>query len=103
MSGIAGTIARAASAVEEFRGNYEELAAVMRASWVDNPGAPYLYTADLLADFLRYPGTDLAPAPALYSDEGLVAFAAGLPRHVEINGAVRRILISTFLTVAPAQ
>jgi hypothetical protein len=32
-----------------------------------------------------------------------VAFAAGLPRHVEIAGATRRILISTFLTVAAAQ
>ncbi|MFL5865046.1 MAG: hypothetical protein ACJ780_30500 [Solirubrobacteraceae bacterium] len=103
MSGIADTIGRAASAVEEFRGDYGELAAVMRASWVDSPGAPYLYTADLLADFLRYPGADLAPAPAIYADEGLVAFAAGLPRHVEVDGAMRRILISTFLTVASAQ
>jgi hypothetical protein len=103
MTQIADTIGRAARAVEEFRGDYAELAAVMRASWVDGAGAPYLYTADLLADWMRYPGTELAPAPAIYSDEGLVAFAAGLPRQVEIAGATRRILISTFLTVAAAQ
>ena len=103
MTGIADTIRRAAEDVEEFRGDYEELAAVMRDSWDDGPSAPYLYTAELLADWLGYPGADRAPALAIYTDEGLVAFAAGLPRQVEIAGVTRRILISTFLTVAPAQ
>jgi hypothetical protein len=101
MTGIADTIRRAAEDVEEFRGDYEELAAVMRDSWADGPSAPYLYTADLLAEWLGYPGMELAPA--IYTDDGLVAFAAGLPRQVEIAGATRRILISTFLTVASAQ
>jgi hypothetical protein len=101
MTGIADTIRRAAEEVEEFRGDYEQLAAVMRDSWADGPSAPYLYTAELLADWLGAPGKALAPA--IYTDEGLVAFAAGLPREVEIGGATRRILISTFLTVAPAQ
>jgi hypothetical protein len=101
MTGIADTIRRAAEEVEEFRGDYEELAAVMRDSWADGPSAPYLYTAGLLAEWLGYPGTELAPA--IYTDDRLVAFAAGLPRQVEIAGETRRILISTFLTVAPAQ
>ncbi len=101
MTGITDTIRRAAEDVEEFRGDYAELAAMMRDSWADGPSAPYLYTAELLADWLGYPGKALAPA--IYADEGLVAFAAGLPRQVEIAGAARRILISTFLTVAPAQ
>ena len=103
MTQIADTIGRAARAVEEFHGDYDELAAVMRASWVDGAGAPYLYTAELLADWMRYPGAEQAPAPAIYADGGLVAFAAGLPRQVEIAGATRQILVSTFLTVAPAQ
>jgi hypothetical protein len=103
MSGIADTIGRAAQAVEEFRGDHEELAAVMRASWVDGAGAPYLYTAELLADWLSYPGAERAPTPAIYADEGLVAFAAGLPRTIEVGGVPRRVLISTLLTVAPAQ
>jgi hypothetical protein len=101
MTGIADTIRRAAEEVEEFRGDYEDLAAMMRDSWADGASTPYLYTADLLADWLGYPGTELALA--IYTDEGLVAFAAGLPRQVEIAGATRRIFISTFLTVAPAQ
>ena len=103
MTQIADTIGRAAQAVEEFRGDHEELAAVMRASWVDGAGAPYLYTAELLADWMGYPGAERAPAPAIYADGGLVAFVAGLPRQVEIAGATRQILVSTFLTVAPAQ
>jgi hypothetical protein len=103
MSGIVDTIGRAAQAVEEFRGDREELAAMMRASWVDGAGAPYLYTAELLADWLRYPGAELAPTPAIYTDEGLVAFSAGLPRTIEVAGTARRVLISTLLTVAPAQ
>ncbi len=100
MTEIADTIRRAADEVEEFRGDYDELAVVMRDSWGDGPGAPYLYTPDLLAEWLGYPGTELAPA--LYDGEHLVAFAAGLPRQVEIAGENRRILISTFLTVASA-
>ena len=52
---------------------------MMRASWADGPSAPYLYTPELLADWLGYPGADPPLAPAIYSDEGLVAFAAGLP------------------------
>jgi hypothetical protein len=103
MTQIADTIGRAARAVEEFRGDHEELAAVMRGSWVDGAGAPYLYTAELLADWMRYPGTERASAPAIYADGRLVAFAAGLPRQVEIAGTTRQILVSTFLTVAAAQ
>ena len=103
MTQIADTIGRAARAVEEFRGDHDELAAVMRASWVDGAGAPYLYTAELLADWMSYPGAERAPSPAIYADGSLVAFAAGLPRQVEIAGSTRQILVSTFLTVAPAQ
>jgi hypothetical protein len=101
MTRIADTIRRAAEDVEEFRGDYDELASVMRDSWADGPGAPYLYTAELLAEWLGYPGSELTPA--IYTDAGLVAFAAGLPRQVAIAGTTRRILICTFLTVAPAQ
>jgi len=101
MTGIADTIRRAGEDVEEFRGDYEALAFVMRDSWADGPSVPYLYTADLLAEWLAYPGTPVTAA--IYTDEGLVAFAAGLPRQVEIAGTIRRVLISTFLTVAPAQ
>src|ERR1700742_297132 len=101
MTSIADTIRRAAEEVEEFRGDHEELGSIMRDSWADGAGAPYLYTAELLAEWLAYPGTEITPA--IYTDEGLVAFAAGLPRQIEVAGAARRVLTSTCLTVAPAQ
>lgn len=87
---------------EDFRGDYEQLAAVMRASWADTPNASYLYTPEFLAECLSYPGAVLALAPAIYNGSELLAFAAGLPRHVALDGETRRILIATFVTVAAA-
>lgn len=85
---------------QDFRGDYEQLAAVMRASWADAPNASYLYTADLLSDFFRCPGATFALAPAIYEGPELIAFAAGLPRRAVLAGAARDILIATFVTVA---
>jgi hypothetical protein len=85
---------------EDFRGDYEQLAAMMRESWSGAPNASYLYTADFLAECFRYPGARFALAPAIYAGSELVAFAAGLPRHVVLDGTMRRIIIATFVTVA---
>jgi hypothetical protein len=89
-----------AAGAEDFRGDYEQLAAVMRASWADTPNASYLYTPELLADCFRCPGATFKLAPAIYAGSELIAFAAGLPRHATLDGATRRILIATFVTVA---
>jgi hypothetical protein len=101
MNGIAQTVARASSSVEDFRGDYDRLAAMMRASWEQNPAPPFLYTAEFLADCFRYPGSTFSLAPTIYRGSEPVAFAVGYPRRVMAGGAERRILISTFLTVAP--
>ena len=93
---------RASESVEDFRGDYDQLAAMMQASWAESPTPPYLHTAELLADWFRYPGASFSLAPSIYHGSELVAFVAGYPRSVVIDGAVRRVLISTFLTVAPA-
>jgi hypothetical protein len=85
---------------EDFRGDYEQLAALMRTSWARAPDASYLYTPDFLADCFRYPGLTFALTPAIYAGAELIAFAAGLPRHVRLNGVSRRIIIATFVTVA---
>ncbi|MGA2009339.1 MAG: hypothetical protein ABSH51_02220 [Solirubrobacteraceae bacterium] len=100
---IADTIRRAAECVEDFRGDCEQLAAMMRASWARSTETPYLYTAEFLAGCLRYPGSDVALAPAIYHGPELVAFLAGCPRGVTVGGVPRRVLVATFLTVAPAQ
>jgi hypothetical protein len=100
MNGIAQTVRRASSSVEDFRGDYERLAAMMRASWEHNEAPPFLYTPEFLADYFRYPGSSFSLAPTIYRGSEPIAFAVGYPRRVMIGGAERRILISTFLTVA---
>ena len=103
MAGITPALRRASECVEDFRGDYGELAAMMQASWGEGPDPPYLYTAELLADHFRYPGSSFALAPSVYDGAEIVAFVAGYPRRIIAGAAERRILISTFLTVAPAQ
>jgi hypothetical protein len=101
LAGFANTIRRASEAVEDFRGDYDQLADVMRASWGQGPSPPYLCTAEFMADCFRYPGSSFSLAPTLYHESELVAFGAGFPRRVLLAGVARRILISAFLTVAP--
>jgi len=101
MNGIAQTLRRASSSVEDFRGDYDRLTAMMRASWEQNDAPPFLYTPEFLADWFRYPGSSFSLAPTIYRGSEPIAFAVGYPRRVMIGGAERRILISTFLTVAP--
>jgi hypothetical protein len=93
---------RASESVEDFRGDYDQLAEMMQASWGESPTPPYLHTAEFMADCFRYPGASFSLAPSIYHGSELVAFVAGYPRSVVIDGAVRRLLISTFLTAAPA-
>ena len=89
-------------APEDFRGDYEQLAAVMRRSWASTANPSYLYTPEFLAECFRYPGATFALAPAIYEGSELIVFAAGMPRHVALDGAVQRIIIATFVTVADA-
>ena len=97
---VASPLRRAADAVEDFRGDYDQLAAMMQASWGESPAASYLYTPELLADSFAYPGASRSLAPSIYHGSELVAFAAGLPRRVAIAGDEQRVVISTYLTVA---
>lgn len=101
MAPVADAIRRAAGSVEDFRGDYEALARMMQASWGESPAASYLYSAELLADCFAYPGAGHALAPSIYDGSELIAFAAGFPRRILIDGTERRVVISTFLTVAP--
>jgi hypothetical protein len=101
MTGIADILSRASDMVEDFRGDDAQLAAMLRASWAQGANPPYLYTTELLADYLRYPGAGPALAPAIYDGSEIVAFVAGFPRRVLVGGTERRVLISALLTVAP--
>jgi hypothetical protein len=101
MKGIAETVRRASACAEDFRGDYDRLAAMMQASWQQNAAPPFLYTAEFLADAFSYPEASFSLAPAIYHGSEPVAFVLGSPRRVTAGGAERRILISTLLSVAP--
>lgn len=88
------------SLFEDFQGDYDQLAAAMEASWANSAAPPFLYTAEFLADCFSYPGADFSLAPATYDESGLVAFVAGFPRRIRVQGAERRVLIVAFLTAA---
>lgn len=53
-----------------------------------------------LRSCLDYPEGPII-APAIYDNDTLVAMVCGMPRNVLLMGEKRRLLLMTFLTVAP--
>jgi GNAT superfamily N-acetyltransferase len=86
--------------IENFRGDFTQLAALMQASWAENSGA-LLYTPEFLSSSFDYPDADFSLAPAIYVDSKPVAFVAGFPRQVRFKGRDLKIIVITFLTVLP--
>lgn len=87
--------------LEDFRGDFSRLAALMQRSWMENVQQPLFYTADFLASHFQYPGASFSLAPTLYDASGPLAFVAGFPRRIRVQGRDLRIVLGTFLTVAP--
>ena len=87
--------------IENFRGDFTQLACLMQASWAENPGQVLLYTPEFLSSCFEYPEADFSLAPAIYVQSQPVGFVAGFPRHVKFNGRNQKIIVITFLTVLP--
>jgi GNAT superfamily N-acetyltransferase len=87
--------------IENFRGDFTQLASLMQSSWAENSGQALLYTSEFLASCFEYPEADFSMAPAIYVQSRPVAFVAGFPRHVKFNGRDQKIVVITFLTVLP--
>ena len=92
--------ARPHRSIEDFRGNFEDLALFMQSSWAENKSLPPLYTPEFLASCFSYPGASFSLAPTLYEDSRIVGFVAGFPRRVHYQGKDLRIIVTAFLTVA---
>ena len=75
-------------------------AALIRESWSENRGGEPDYDERFLRSCLEYPEKSII-APAIYEDDKLVAMVCGFPRNVLLRGSERRLLLMTFLTVAP--
>jgi GNAT superfamily N-acetyltransferase len=87
--------------IENFRGDFTQLASLMQASWAENSGQALSYTSEFLSSCFEYPEADFSMAPAIYVQSKPVAFVAGFPRHVKFNGRDQKIIVITFLTVLP--
>jgi len=87
--------------IENFRGDFTQLASLMQSSWAENSGQALLYTSEFLSSCFQYPEADFSLAPAIYVQSKPVAFVAGFPRHVKFNGREQKIIVITFLTVLP--
>jgi hypothetical protein len=87
--------------LQDFRGDYQALADLIRLSWSENSQQGLCYSGQFLKSFLTSPGASPSLTPALYQDDRLIAFAAGFTRNVEYRGKPLRLLTSTFLSVLP--
>ena len=74
---------------------------LIRNSWKQNRQTPLDYTPEYLKTLVEYPGAGPAVAPAYYDHDDLVAFVAGFPRSVRLQGQTRTLLLMSFFTVAP--
>jgi GNAT superfamily N-acetyltransferase len=101
LSEISPAIKAPRLSIENFRGDFKQLASLMQASWAENSAQTLLYSSEFLASCFEYPGADFSMAPAIYVESKLVGFVAGFPRHVKFNDRIQKIIVITFLTVLP--
>jgi len=86
--------------IEDFRGDFGEVASMMEQSWSENKQQPLLYSKEFLESCFEYPGASYLLAPTLYCGDIPKAFVAGFPRRVHYRGRELNIVLITFLTVA---
>ena len=86
--------------IEDCRGDFGNIAAMMEAAWAASATPPFLYTADYLASCFAYPGAALSLAPTIYDDDTPVAFVAGFPRRIRLMDRERTIVLVSLLTAA---
>jgi hypothetical protein len=86
--------------IEDFRGDFTQVAALIQESWKENGKQGLLYTPEFLASCLEYPGMSFSLAPTLYEGETPRAFVAGFPRTIQYQGRKLRVILCTLLSVS---
>jgi len=95
------TVSQTASIqIEDFRGDFTQVAALIQESWKENGKQGLFYTPEFLASCLKYPGTSYSLAPTLYEGETPRAFVAGFPRTIQYQGRELRVILCTLLSVS---
>jgi hypothetical protein len=87
--------------IEDFRGDFGEIASLMEQSWAENNKPPLRYPQEFLRSCFEYPGMSRFLAPTIYHDGVPKAFVAGFPRRVRYRERELNIVLISFLTVAP--
>jgi hypothetical protein len=101
LKGAASTISQASSIqIEDFRGDFTRVAALVQEAWQENNKQGLLYTPEFLASCLEYPGASYSLAPTLYEGEKPCAFVVGFPRTIQYNGRKLRVILCTLLSVS---
>jgi hypothetical protein len=86
--------------IEDFRGDFTRVAALVQESWQENGKQGLFYTPEFLASCLNYPGASYSLAPTLYESEKPCAFVAGFPRAIQYKGRELRVILCTLLSVS---
>ncbi len=81
--------------IEDFRGDFTQVAALIQESWKENGKQGLFYTPEFLASCLEYPGMNFSLAPTLYEGETPRAFVVGFPRTVQYQGRKLRVILCT--------
>jgi hypothetical protein len=89
-----------AAQIEDFRGDFAEVASLIQSSWEENGKQGLFYTREFLESCLGYPETSYSLAPTLYQGEKPCAFVAGFPRTFQYKGRQLRAIICTLLSVS---
>jgi hypothetical protein len=87
--------------IGDFRGDFNDLAALIQTSWSENNKQPLVYSAEYLKSSFDYPGATFSLAPTLYAGPHAMAFASGFPRRVRFAGRDLSVIVSALLTVSP--
>jgi GNAT superfamily N-acetyltransferase len=87
--------------IENFRGDYQQLADLLHRSWSENSQQSLSYSADFLKSFLNAPGALPSLMPGVYQEDQLIGFASGFTRSAEYRGQSLEFVTNSFLSVAP--
>jgi len=86
--------------IEDFRGDFAQVAALIQESWEENGKQGLFYTPEFLVSCLNYPGSSYALVPTLYEGDTPRAFVAGFPRTIRYQGRELRVILCTLLSVS---
>jgi hypothetical protein len=86
--------------IENFRGDYDQVAGLIQRSWMENSNQSLMYTTDFVASYFEYPGSSFSLAPTLYDGNKPIAFIAGFPRRLKFKERELNVILSSFLSVS---